>query len=182
MNIFVTDPCPIKAAKNLANKHSSRMPLETAGMLAFAFGEDQCVVANKRSNRHYKHPASIWARQSRENFEWLLEHGMEQSKEYRRRYKREHKSEADITWMARNYKKMVDFQELQITPYARCFSSFKEELQDVEDAIMAYRQFYILDKKDFAKWPSLEEIPNWWIEQSNEFVDKNFKDGQYTKR
>lgn len=36
--------------------------------------------------------------------------------------------------------------------------------------------------QNFAKWPSKKEIPEWWPEISDKYVDKSFKDGEYTKR
>ena len=47
MNIFVTDPDPVKSAEVLPDKHIVKMPLETCQMLAvvyskwyFAWGDD----------------------------------------------------------------------------------------------------------------------------------------------
>ena len=182
MNIFVLDQDPIKAAKQLCNKHSSRMPLETAGMLSFAFPEGETIIKNERKNRHYSHPASIWARESLENFEWLLLHGLSQCEEYTKRYKRTHDSQFFIEWAEKNYK-YLNFTKKQQTPFARCFGQFKELLNlEVPSTLDAYRKFYWLDKKEFAKWPSLKDIPDWWIEKNNNFLDKNFKNGVYMKR
>lgn len=182
MNIFAVSDCPITSAKQLCNVHSRRMPLESAGMLVFAFPENTTPIANSRSNRHYKHPASIWARASLENYEWLLEHALTQASEYTRRYKREHDSEKHIKWCRDNYKNL-QFPHTKRTPFARCFGPFKEQLDiSVKDAIEAYRKFYILDKAAFAKWPSLSEVPDWWTTRDASAVDKNFVNGNYIKR
>ena len=164
MNIFVTNYDPIISAQQLCGKHSSRMPLETAGMLSFAFPEGTTPIGNSHTNRHYVHPASIWARTSSDNFEWLLLHGLAQCEEYSRRYKRRHSSQDFIEWTSINYKYLT-FPEPRFTPFARCFSSFKLELDaTIPDTVSAYRRFYWLDKQDFAKWPSKREIPEWWPE------------------
>ncbi len=47
---------------------------------------------------HNNHPCSLWARQSKGNFYWLIEYGKELCKEYTWRYKRKHKSEKVIDW------------------------------------------------------------------------------------
>jgi hypothetical protein len=184
MNIFLLadNYCPIQSAKELCNKHSSRMPLETAGMLVFAFPENETPVDNKRSHSHYNHPASIWTRNSLANMEWVILHGLAQCEEYTRRYKRQHKAQDTIEWVERNYKN-VDFVNDILTDYPRCFGPHKEELDNTEpDTLTAYRKFYWLDKCEFAKWPSMNEIPNWWPEKTERFVDKYFKDGSYIKR
>ena len=158
------------------------MPLETAGMIAFAFPQGEGVMKNDRKNRHYIHPASIWVRKTKENLEWAILHGLAQCEEYSRRYKRRHAAQDSIEW-ATNNSCHLSFAEFGKTGFARCFSSFKEELDSTEpDTIEAYRKFYWLDKKAFAKWPSFDEIPDWWPEKTIDFVDKSFKDGVYTKR
>lgn len=182
MNIFFTSKDPVKAAKNLANKHKSRMPLESCGMLAFAFPEGEASYKNERTNRHYNHPSSIWARESKENFEWLLVHAIAQCEDYSLFYKREHDSQKHIEWMVDN-SRYLTFEKNSLTPFARCFSSFKTLLDETEpDTVRAYRRFYHLDKKDFAKWPSIKHIPEWWYDRSAKYVDKSFKNGEYTKR
>lgn len=151
-------------------------------MLVFAFPENETPIPNPRSNRHYKHPSSLWARQSKENFEWLLLHGLAQCEEYTRRYKREHDSEKHIKWCEKNYS-FLSFGSKGQTPFARCFSQYKEKLDStINDPVEAYREFYRLDKASFAKWPSRKHIPDWWIDDSEVWVDKNFKNGIYTKR
>jgi hypothetical protein len=184
MNIFAIGEnyCPILSARELCNKHASRMPLETAGMLSFAFPEGETSINNKRSNRHYIHPASIWVRQSLANFEWTVLHGLAQCEEYTIRYKRRHASQDFIEWSEKNYKHLT-FSVLDMTPFARCFSAFKEQLDATEpDTLAAYRKFYILDKKSFAKWPTLDKIPEWWDDKTSSCVDKSFINGIYTKR
>lgn len=182
MNIFAVDKCPILSAKMLCNKHISRMPLESMGMLMYAFPENSTPVDNSYKGRHYKHPASVWARQSVENFKWLLTHSIAQCIEYTKRYKRNHNSQKHIEWASVNYSDNM-FNSMELTPFARCFSTYKEMLDStILDPIKAYQEFYKLDKENFAKWPSLDAIPHWWTEKSKKYVDKNFVDGNYTKR
>lgn len=184
MNIFpiATGFCPIQSAKELCGKHSSRMPIETAGMLVFAFPEGEAPVQNSRTNRHYIHPASKFVRETKENFEWTILHGLAQCEEYSRRYKRRHAAQDTIEWVEKNYK-YLSFAKAGFTAFARCFSAFKEELDKTyPDTLDAYRKFYWLDKQSFAKWPSLREIPEWWPERSEKYVDPAFVGGIYSKR
>lgn len=182
MNIFTLSEDPFVAAKMLCNKHISRMPLESMGMLMYAFPENSTPVDNSYKGRHYKHPASIWARHSAENFKWLLNHAIEQCIEYTKRYKRTHDSEKHIVWILNHWGEYM-FNSVELTPFARCFSTYKELLDStIPNTIEAYREFYKLDKENFAKWPSLDAIPHWWIEKSEKYVDKNFVNGNYTKR
>lgn len=184
MNIFpiADNYCPIASAQQLCNRHASRMPLETGGMLAFAFPEGETSIPNSYSNRHYVHPASRWVRESLENMEWTIIHGLAQCEEYTRRYKRRHATQDFIEWSEKNYK-FLTFEKKNITPLARCFGPFKEVLDKEEpDTLTAYRKFYWLDKQNFAKWTSLRDIPEWWQEISDKYVDKAFVNGIYSKR
>ena len=182
MNVFALDHSPENSARWQNNKHCIKMPTEQLQLICFCFPEGEAPYKNSRKHAHYKHPAAIWMRQSRENFLWGFEHFKVQLDEYKSRYKREHGAAQHLGWIKSNLDNL-SFPESGLTPFARCFSQFKEELDKTEpDTIKAYRKFYILDKFDFSFWPSIEKIGPFWPEKSEKFVDKNFKNGQYTKR
>lgn len=176
MNIFATSDCPLESAKNLCNAHVVKMATETAQMLSHLFPNATIKPSHKN------HPASIWVRKSLENYEWLLDHGHCICDEYKSRYKRDHKSKEYLNWFSSQKTYALEFEYVGLTSFPRCFSTFVDELESIEDTHKAYRQFYILDKVKFAKWPSLEQIPNWWIEKTEKFVDKSFINGIYSKR
>jgi len=179
MNIFVTDSNPFSAAKNLCNRHIVKMPSETSTMLKMAFSD---LHPNHKKIAYFSHPASIWVRQSLHNFEWTVLHGLAQCEEYTIRYKRRHASQDFIEWAEQNYQ-YLEFPTVDLTPFARCFSSYKETLDKEEpNTLLAYRKFYSLDKKDFAKWPTANHIPDWWEDKSDNYIDKSFVNGIYSKR
>lgn len=174
MNIFVVDHDPVVAAHSLCLKHLVKMPSETVMMLQHAFSK------NEKSG-YYFHPCSIWCRESRDNYQWLIQHGIALCDAYKHAYKREHASYKKIKIIEDNYH-FLDFPKSGLTPFARAFSQYKQMLDStVPDTVEAYRKFYILDKP-FAKWPELNKIPDWWIEKNAKYVDKNFINGNYTKR
>ena len=182
MNIFATNICPVQSAKEQCNKHIVRQPIETCGMLVFAFPEGETTYPNSHKNRHYIHPASKFVRASKDNFEWTILHGLAQCEEYSRRYKRRHAAQDHIEWVENNYK-FLTFESSKMTPFARCFSSYKEQLdKEQPDTLLAYRSFYFEDKREFAKWPSKKEIPEWWPEISEKYIDKSFINGVYSRR
>jgi len=161
MNIFYLDENPIIAAKMQCNKHVVKMTLETAQLLCSPFPEGEAPY--KRS--HYKHPASIWLRESRDNYRWLLMHGLALAKEYTERYGRVHSSEKVIKWCFVNVYK-IDFPEEGLTtpPYAisadmncRMLITEFDSLSRVEQ----YQLYYIMDKNHFAMWPE-GKMPEWY--------------------
>ena len=100
MNIFVTDPDPVKSAEVLPDKHIVKMPLETCQMLAIVYskwyydwGDD---LLPKKDGKPYKtekgafrgHPCTIWAAESIANTAWLIQHGFGLLQEYTHRYEK----------------------------------------------------------------------------------------------
>ena len=90
MNIFFTDPDPVKCAEYLDNKRVVKMVLESCQMLATAINETGGKAPYKST--HKNHPSNVWVRESYDNFMWLWEHMVALSDEYERRYGKKHKS------------------------------------------------------------------------------------------
>ena len=175
MNIFSVNKDPVFSARQLCNKHVIKMPTESMQMLHTAFEKNKFKLFNPQ------HPCSVWARQSKDNFNWLIEHGLALCDEYKNRYLRKHKAQESIEWV-RDNQNQLDFAESKLTPFPRCFSEFKAELdKTIEDTHLAYQEFYNLDKT-WAQWHSLEKIPAWWRGNLEKSVDKSFVMGKYIKR
>ena len=108
MNIFVTDPDPVKSAEVLPDKHVVKMPLETCQMLAvvyskwyFNWGNDLLpkkdgTPYNTEKGAFRHHPCTIWANESTINAWWLLAHGLALCNEYTHRYGKEHSCEKTL--------------------------------------------------------------------------------------
>ncbi len=152
MNIFVLDRDPIVAASMMCDKHVVKMILETAQMLCaagIAKGYDMPYGAT-----HTRHPCTLWAGESKGNWDWLIEHGLALCSEYTLRYNKTHKSQSVIEH-ARDMDIAFDKQEL--TPFAQAMpAQYKNEC-----AVTAYRAYYMGDKARFATWKT--ESPDWWM-------------------
>ena len=75
MNIFALDKCPMQSAWWLDDIRKNKMILESAQMLSTAvrvLSPDTDLSVYKVA--YLNHPCTIWARQSRDNFKWLLSH------------------------------------------------------------------------------------------------------------
>ena len=75
MNIFALDKCPMQSAQWLDDIRKNKMILESAQMLSTAvrvLSPDTDLSVYKVA--YLNHPCTIWARQSRDNFKWLLSH------------------------------------------------------------------------------------------------------------
>lgn len=152
MNIFVLDHDPEIAATMMCDKHVVKMILETAQMMC-------TVVASYGHNTpyrptHAKHPCTVWAGQSRSNWNWLVDHGMALCDEYTRRYGKVHKSQRIIEWCAMQH---IDLPEIPQTPFAQAMpNQYKNEC-----VVTAYRAYYHGEKAHFAKWST--QAPTWWL-------------------
>jgi len=95
MNIFALSKDPKEAAEQMIDKHIVKMPTETCQMLHTnilylnylqQYGEEPQLKDLKAFHQEIgsklmkpamlNHPSTIWARQSRENFMWLYQHGL----------------------------------------------------------------------------------------------------------
>ncbi|APR98744.1 pyrimidine dimer DNA glycosylase/endonuclease V [Wolbachia endosymbiont of Folsomia candida] len=168
MNIFILHEDPIIAAQMLCDKHVVKMILETAQLLSSVFwvAKESCPsvsITDKNISVPYKlthrnHPCSVWARQSKK-FDWLISHGKELCKEYTYRYKKKHKSEKVIDWCDSN-KDLLVFQSTDMQAFVQALP----EQHKCNDAVEAYRKYYLQDKMRFAKWEKGREVPDWIIE------------------
>jgi len=139
MNIFALDKCPMQSAQWLDDIRKNKMILESAQMLSTAvrvLSPDTDLSVYKVA--YLNHPCTIWARQSRDNFKWLLSHmshlflqkdGL-------------HKSANLLT----DFQKYADsgyFPNEELTPFANCARNLERgvDYSDVEDVHQAYRMY-----------------------------------------
>ena len=145
MNIFVLSDNPIRAAYMQHNKHVVKMVLESTQMLCSAF-EPEHNPPYKRA--FFNHPCTIWARTSKENYEWLLLHAIALSAEYNYRYGKVHKCLKVISWCNSNYQSLIDFPQKGITKHATAMP----DQYKTDDAVESYINYYLGEKLTNAKW------------------------------
>ena len=176
MNIFVTNENPVLAARDLCDQHvKSKMQIEGAIMLAHAFPQEvlnhpstprtKTGKPRKSGKGYYKHCCSIWARQTQDNFMWLVEHTLEQFNE---RYVRlpnavEHFTKDFIVWCSKNLHNTT-ITQTGLTPFAIAINDTSICRKHPNFASMStidkYRCFIIYDKP-FATWTNREK-PEWF--------------------
>jgi len=168
MQIFLLNLNPRKAAQALCDKHCVKMPTETAQILSTVWKLSNPILYQQfymngmlyRPVRNYKHPVISWVMQSRQNYwycVWLL---AELCQEYTFRYKKVHSCSRFIDIYA---DKMPDpsLPDVGFVPMTKKFQAIPEDLKR-EDAVEAYRAYYLQDKKRFAVWNKGRNPPKWW--------------------
>jgi len=167
MNIFVTDEDPVKAAKNLCDKHISKMIVESAQMLSTTHWilAGGCPGKEIYKVTHENHPCSKWVRESDGNYHWLWEHATAMCYEYTRRYERIHKTEALIQCLRCPPNGITNYGQNVQTHFVVCFFSKDPESFNKcfvpNNPVQSYRNYYKLDKARFAKWAH-SDVPSWW--------------------
>ena len=181
MNIFALSKNPVKAAKEMLDKHVVKMPTETCQMLhtnalfnqyVDKFGEEPSLRQLKQYHTDIdsslmkpamlNHPSTIWARENNHNTKWLYEHGMALCEEFTFRYNKVHGSEKRIE----DISKLVDGNILHATPVNiamldkyRIPNNYGNHCW--EYVIDSYRHYYLEGKWEFAEWRK-NRMPEWW--------------------
>ena len=181
MNIFVVHLDPDKAAKQLPDKHVTKMILESAQMLSIVFskhywdiGEVMKVdgTAFKTERGAFKnHPCTQWAAQSPENCAWLIHHAICLCDEFEARFGKRH----GLAQSLFNAKKLFHRETGEaITCYRRVRSfarAMPEEwkFDDSIDDVTAY-QLYVNSKPwvwhNYNRIPSRR--PDWLTQPEND--------------
>ena len=174
MNIFFLSLVAREAARLMCDKHCVKMILETAQLLSTAIrllcDEDEIPIGmwvKLYKTTHKNHPSAIWARESRDNFMWLLEHGLEMCQEYTRRYGRTHKTQAVLEAIEMHLDNCtMDFPQVGPTRKPICMP-LQHRIKGpslAHDVVDSYWLYYAEEKEYFAKWAHCEEPKRWRIE------------------
>lgn len=164
----------------MCDKHVVKMPLETAQMLSTVHRvlDGHETIRRSKNGRKIKtwvhptlehslyrstmvnHPCTIWARETLGNYLWLVEHGRSLCDEYTHRYGRTHASQRIIDWCRGNAPRGI-LDAPTRTPFAQAMPDY---CKVPNDAVSAYRQYYLKEKKAIACW-NHSETPNWYLEE-----------------
>ena len=200
MNIFALSKDPVESAQQMLDKHVVKMPTETCQMLhtnilymAYRQTHDKepqlkdlkafHVVCGSKLMKPamLNHPSTIWARQSRQNFVWLYEHGLALCAEYIRRYPKYDKNNSVI--IHGSCDRILDvnihedliyrhgFPHSGLTPVTiAMFDKYRLDEKeyynrnpnatDWDFVIASYKHYYLEGKWEFATWKT--QPPNWW--------------------
>lgn len=154
MNIFILDYDKEKSAKYHVDKHIVKMPLEQDQILSATHhlsGTDPSIIPYRLT--HKNHPASVWCRKSLSNYLWLCDYTIELCKEYTYRYKKIHKCEKVAEWCKEN---LPNIPDVGLTPFVQ---AMPDDCKN-QDAVKAYRSYYIKHKKHLFAWKN-REVPEW---------------------
>jgi hypothetical protein len=117
---------------------------------------------------HANHPSAIWARETDSNYRWLYALFQETACEYTHRYGKIHKTMVDIGSFLMNPPRNIPAGDR--TPFALAMG---DEFKD-EDAVQAYRNYYLGPKAAFARWTN-RAAPDWFKSATKDFNVSDFE-------
>jgi len=154
MNIFHLHKDPKTCAEYHCDKHVVKMILETAQMLSTAyrrnFGDWECDD-DLYKTAFPKHPMTIWVGNSGANFKWSLNLLDELLYQYTLRYKKIHTTKKISDLLHKKHNKWNCWKTEFTTPPQCMPDQYKHK-----DYITAYKQYYIGEKKRFAKYTGVD--------------------------
>jgi hypothetical protein len=159
----------------MVDKHVVKMILETAQLLSTAHrlldGTESIDTSSGRKKKVYKlpddrdtvlysathanHPSAVWARQSVENYNWLVDHLFALSDEYTYRYGKTHLTITKLGIPIAS--PPLNLKEWDMTPMPSCMD---EQYKIGEDPIANYRNYYKYGKASMHSWKK-REAPEW---------------------
>jgi hypothetical protein len=119
------------------------MILESAQMLSTAHRLlDGDIDDRLYKVTHKNHPSSIWARSSKQNYEWLYTHFLSLCSEYIKRYKKIHKTHSSLSGIL--YESPKNIPNIGLTPFSIAITDTSHHVKN--NPISSYRIYYEKEK------------------------------------
>lgn len=152
MNIFATDPSPIKSAQYLDSKRVVKMVLESAQMLSTAITLNGGCGWYKIA--HKNHPCTKAVANNSTNYKWLLNHFIALCNEYTKRYHKVHKC-AQYVQQAKDGIKYIPYNDT--LELVNCAANKENGInyKHIDDVYLAYK-LYLCDR-----WETDKRTPKW---------------------
>ena len=151
MNIFHLDKDPKICAEYHCDRHVVKMILETAQMLSTAYRKKFGDNDDLYKTAYPKHPMTIWVGDSGNNFFWSVQLLDQLLYQYTLRYNKVHKT-IKISNLLHGKHKLWHTWKTEFTPPPLCMP----DKYKCNDYVQAYRNYYIGDKKRFAKYTGID--------------------------
>ena len=151
MNIFHLHKDPKICAEYHCDKHVVKMILETAQMLSTAYRRNFGDNDDLYKTAYPKHPMTIWVGDSGGNFNWSMRLLDQLLYQYTMRYNKVHKTIRIYESLLGKHTRWQCWKT-EFTPPPQCMpDEYKHK-----DYITAYKQYYVGEKKRFAKYTGVD--------------------------
>jgi hypothetical protein len=161
MNIFFLHLNPFICAIMHVDKHVVKMILESCQLLCTTHHVVCSTYKPPYKPTHKNHPSTVWVRESKSNYEYLVNLGKALCKEYTYRYGKIHKCQSYIEELGNNIPPIPD---IGFTTPAMAMPDIYKSNNPVE----SYRAYYFFEKSNIHSWKK-RSVPKWIIETQNMF-------------
>jgi hypothetical protein len=156
MNIFATSPSPRMCALHLDDKRLNKMMLETTQIICTVVNCKEGSKVTPYKSCHVNHPATLWARESHRNLNWLVQLAEAYENEIRFRFGR---TPACVSILERVMDEYPDhFIHVGLKP-RRFYNGARHGSRDIDFTFLpvhvAYKQYLK------ARWPDDKIAPKW---------------------
>jgi len=166
MNLFILALSQKQTAEWMFDSHIVKIILEAVQVLCTAkllIDPDDPENEKLYKMSHKNHPVTIWVRQSQKNYIWTLILVYEMHQEWKYRFghtKGEyHKSFLVAGQLLKRMPTVDKFPQQGLTPFAQ---AMPEEYKVKDNAVEAYKKYYMSpQKRHLTKWTK-REIPEWF--------------------
>lgn len=171
MNIFVSYSCPVNSARALDDKRVIKQCAESVQLLVTALYANGVPLSELPCRpTHQNHPCNIWARSSRSNYLWLIEHTAALMAEKLARYPNR-PAHVYQQHLAKLKQYATNIGDIGLTRFANCAAndslgvSFKH-ITDVHQAYQSYLNY---------RWQNTDKNATWYGVGGgvNKFINKN---------
>jgi hypothetical protein len=155
MNLFILDQDPFISATFHIDRHVVKMPTETAQMISFVYHDQELWnkpipdFVMKFSKSHYKHPCSVWIRESLSNFLYACTLGLALYQEYQYRYNNPEKHKRAFEIMKFGLTNPPNLPDKGLTKFALAMD---ETYKLCDNPIENYREYYRKGKQHLHSW------------------------------
>ena len=186
MNLFILDEDPTEAAKMYCDKHVPKLIVECYQMMGSAVishgaTPDMMPLTSKKTplrGGYHNHPVTRWVGKTKQNFLWTSYHAAMLCYEYSKRYGKTHACSDGLEHL---YRMRGMIPKGPLTPFALAMpDEYRPSHGTItrpidnqryivthaggDDAVQAYRQYYIHEKSYFATWNKGRDAPDWYVE------------------
>jgi len=153
MNIFHLHKDAQTCARYHCDKHVVKMILETGQMLSTAYQRHMGEDTELYKPAYEKHPMTIWVGNSKGNYLWSLDLLGHLCNEYNYRYNKHHATTVILNKLLKRVDKIADKFEYKnfLIPPLCMPNEYK-----VSNYIQSYRNYYIGEKKRFARYTGVD--------------------------
>ena len=150
----------LESAQLLSTAHRVLDGIETRGTTKTGRNVKRWILQDDREvvmfqATHVNHPSALWARESVENYNWLVEHFFALGNEYTYRYQKQHKCFGPLSYLLQS--PPLNLKNYDMTPMP---SAMDKKYIISDDPVENYRNYYRYGKSTMHSWKN-RNVPDW---------------------